>query len=1175
MSQNTNLAEFPKMLDDHPTSTDRFGAHQRLARAIHSVICRNSGGKTISIEGEWGSGKSSVIKLLEQEVAKVNDITLITYDAWAHSGDPLRRAFLNTIIDVLSQKMDLSKNESWLHEPTSDFINKHQILQGKPKLPESYKDKNFWRLVKNRLSGKFKESEKSVTPTLTKEGEVLVYLIFLFPLASLFVVNMLKGYLFDAYFFLEWPALVNILFWFSVALIIAPFLYIGIIKAKSENENHNLLFLIFNKTTIEETSSTIEAPEPTTIEFQEVFSSVMDMALEQEARRLVIVIDNLDRLEDDEAENVWVLLRSFIDQNSFDKRIHKWAQKIWVIVPIATNKKEIKGLSEEGDNSTQPKDFRKGNEQFLDKVFQIRFKIPPPVLTNWQNYLFEILDEAFGYVSSEDKKKIHWLYDHYQNSDILKRPTPRSLILFVNELVGLKTLWNDKFSITTLSAFCLDTKGQNVLADLQSNKIPNNAAINLLGEELKSDYASMFFNIDNKSKAQELLYIPLIENSLIAGHDRTLSNLANSNKDFEQYLMLVIRQSLSKWLIINPAAFFNALIIIDSISNGLTDTSQKILDEDSIKLIYENAKKSLEAINGLPILIPNFVGGCRAFINMSKTDQPALVLMNALDRFHKLTGANNSYYPDAKSTYLDWIDKIEELINIEEFAEAVIACDDFSIQLPIDLEDWNGFCYDYLNDRFDIWKKFKPELSHNEISEGLVASIDGDFLDEYEIATLNWIAKINALDKYKKVLGVLEQSVISKNQNESSLELINIFYLQNFKDQILIRNSSKKILNSGGYYNQFNHSIKNLYIDSAASTLLLVLVSDFTVPDTDMVLNSELGKKSILDILSSVRPAEGLPTKLLDLISLYHFERLFIDIAVNKPIFKDYFTRLFLANDKSSDIYDQFNLDKIGVEFESFILCFTTEVTRDTWCRHIAKHLIQNRSLIEVLLKNNLQRSDGYLCVSILLADINVPNELFSLIQKLLKSFKLNDWSEYLKTNTQFGRLLRLLKVKGLNVGLGQPLYNAIFKIMSTDMTGAESSYALKGALFAQSKIYKRKLDIDILTVVESAKSKFHKVFWDSFGELFYRSILSATGKSKIVPILSNLVSVSDHYGINFILSNIGQSKELINPYKTSVSDLRKKITSKLKITSSSDERRALNKLKLYIRRPLLSKKSQ
>ncbi len=76
-----------KLLNDDPAVHDNFGPHEKVAAAILELICKEEGGKSIGLTGSWGSGKSTVVKLLEQKLPDKTEMFI--FDAWAHEGDPL------------------------------------------------------------------------------------------------------------------------------------------------------------------------------------------------------------------------------------------------------------------------------------------------------------------------------------------------------------------------------------------------------------------------------------------------------------------------------------------------------------------------------------------------------------------------------------------------------------------------------------------------------------------------------------------------------------------------------------------------------------------------------------------------------------------------------------------------------------------------------------------------------------------------------------------------------------------------------------------------------------------------------------------------------------------------------------------------------------------------------
>src|SRR5688572_22888599 len=77
--------------------------HQSTADTIYNLIENSDRAITIALDGEFGSGKSTVIKLLKQKY-KFKKTLFYIFDAWAHEGDPLRKIFLEKLIRIIERK---------------------------------------------------------------------------------------------------------------------------------------------------------------------------------------------------------------------------------------------------------------------------------------------------------------------------------------------------------------------------------------------------------------------------------------------------------------------------------------------------------------------------------------------------------------------------------------------------------------------------------------------------------------------------------------------------------------------------------------------------------------------------------------------------------------------------------------------------------------------------------------------------------------------------------------------------------------------------------------------------------------------------------------------------------------------------------------------------------------
>ena len=59
------------LLTDLPVDKDDFGGHDRVANAIVELIQNENGGKSIALTGHWGSGKSSIVKMIKNKLILV------------------------------------------------------------------------------------------------------------------------------------------------------------------------------------------------------------------------------------------------------------------------------------------------------------------------------------------------------------------------------------------------------------------------------------------------------------------------------------------------------------------------------------------------------------------------------------------------------------------------------------------------------------------------------------------------------------------------------------------------------------------------------------------------------------------------------------------------------------------------------------------------------------------------------------------------------------------------------------------------------------------------------------------------------------------------------------------------------------------------------------------------
>ena len=109
--------------------------HDYISPALHEITTNQKGIHTVGLFGQWGSGKSTIIKNLEEDYS---DYPLFLFDTWKYQGDPLRRTFLIQFRQFAQDK-ELWKegkalDESWLDDLYVDSTTKEtQKKEGTPK----------------------------------------------------------------------------------------------------------------------------------------------------------------------------------------------------------------------------------------------------------------------------------------------------------------------------------------------------------------------------------------------------------------------------------------------------------------------------------------------------------------------------------------------------------------------------------------------------------------------------------------------------------------------------------------------------------------------------------------------------------------------------------------------------------------------------------------------------------------------------------------------------------------------------------------------------------------------------------------------------------------------------------------------------------------------------------
>jgi hypothetical protein len=495
------------LLPDDPSDADEFAAkaHETLADAIADLVVNEPGGRVIGLEGSWGSGKSTVVRLLTNRLhGNRSSATLapesraVIFDAWAHQGDPLRRSFLETVIEDL-------ESVGWL----------------------SAQNANSFR---SKLSGKTSTVHTKTTSRLSLEGKIASAAAVLLPLGAVLAANRFshhhRVFLALGALILVGPLLVVLVFVLAKAAGVA----LQNVKPGGWRERLSTLrpFGFFaNEQDTDTTTTGIERGDPTSVEFEQLFSNALDASL-TDSRRLLLVLDNIDRVEASDAKKVLATMQTFTSTAS-PKR--SWSECVWTLIPY-----DPTGLDRLWDTSSVDTEESAGDPKsltsptsaaFIDKVFQIRFETPPLVLSDWRAYLVRLLKEGMpGECDFAPVTRLRALYPGAEPRGLVatEEATPRHLKQFVNQIGGGRRLRSD-ISLVHLAYYALLRHDRvDVARGLIDGSLPHPGLKHLLGASIDEDLAAIHFGT-TQALAQQLLLGGALEQALAAGDSDEVSKL--------------------------------------------------------------------------------------------------------------------------------------------------------------------------------------------------------------------------------------------------------------------------------------------------------------------------------------------------------------------------------------------------------------------------------------------------------------------------------------------------------------------------------------------------------------------------------------------------------------------------------------------------------------------------
>jgi len=419
-SNMSDYQRFPRLLSDQPVFEDRFRIHTKLAEQlkwlIENITQNGTGDKKniVALFGTWGSGKSTVINILEDLLG--NEYKVIRYDSWSHRDDHLKKAFLLQLMDSL------------------EFKEIKYRLNRKDRV-KSNKDSEI--RLQDLILGKVRKQEIERIPTIHVNTWLFIVGTILFLGAvSISILNILKllrpksvGSWDLISYFSQLPS------WLSIILALLAIVTIAILWKLRDYIAYSLYapFLKIPISVNEVVLSHREIEIPS-IQFQEYFRYILSKWKEKHKEKLVIVLDNLDRVSDEMVSRFFSLIQSALDAlESINLR-----EQVVFIVPIDKERvlQVLGGMIRSGDTQQSgSSDSGSFEKDFLKKLFPYAVEIPDLMDSNWRVFFKTKLLQVFPWMEKAHAESglITGIF-HQGISQTCHRITPREIIHFINEM---------------------------------------------------------------------------------------------------------------------------------------------------------------------------------------------------------------------------------------------------------------------------------------------------------------------------------------------------------------------------------------------------------------------------------------------------------------------------------------------------------------------------------------------------------------------------------------------------------------------------------------------------------------------------------------------------------------------------------------------------------------------
>lgn len=519
-------------IPDKPTEIDAFPnkGHSKTAKALADAVkdIKDRDG-AIGLEGSWGSGKSSVIEQMEDQLENISKDTkfhVFTFDLWAHHVDEFKKAFLEVFLQHIENNVEL--------------IDKIDV-----------EDKRNEFGCKTRT--------ETIQPNHIFSWSAIIFILFSPFFAACLIWSSPLAFSNKNFDNTPWGYFIAPIL--AVSYIVFVITTIAVQKiSKEENDklknNSKLdrlqrkaskaLSMFKRESLIAKETTKINEKDPTTLEFYKVFRETLE-EIQKDDNRIIFVLDNIDRLPKEDVVNIWAEIRALFSNTTF--KPEEDDSNITVIIPY--DKAFIKNCFNNKENTSADKINEDTNNchgtNLIQKTFAQTVRVPPTVMVDWQDFLKQKLKDAFSPEISEidcaELERIFKRYFDHKNS----HPMPREIISFINGIGSLYRIWEDEYNLSVYALYYLfrDEFEGKIVEITKCNETYKEYIDLMRTKDLVLPFGSIYYNVGEET-AKELTLKPQIRFALESGDEKRTSEL-DKHSAFLPLLLDTVKDHSKDW----------------------------------------------------------------------------------------------------------------------------------------------------------------------------------------------------------------------------------------------------------------------------------------------------------------------------------------------------------------------------------------------------------------------------------------------------------------------------------------------------------------------------------------------------------------------------------------------------------------------------------------------------